>query len=346
MNFPKILAECGADTLVFFTDGSRVDENFYYFTGLSKTAQVTGTVIITKSGPVVITNRLESEIFKCRKIVIQKRAEAELAMKKNNGKTIGVDFTSITYSRLLRFKKILNGRKIVDVSKKMESIRSVKTPREIKNIKEACSISEELIENISGLVSKSGTEKELAAEIEYAAKRAAEGVSFPPIVAAGKNSAVPHHIPGAAKLKGVLLVDFGVVFNGYSSDITRVFYAGRPDDATKNIYKTVYRAQQASIREIMAGAKVCDVHNAANKILESDLKHKLIHSIGHGLGIAIHEFPPFGENSKNVLAKDMVITVEPGYYKKGWGGIRIEDDVLVREKAVLLSTAPSSLTEI
>ena len=346
MDFPKILAKCGADTLVFFTDGSRVDENFYYFTGLSKTAQVTGTVIVTKSGPVVITNRLESETFKCRKIVIQKRAEAELAMRKYNVKTVGIDFTSIAYSRLLRFKKILKGRKIVDVSKKMESIRSVKTPRAIKNIKEACSISEELLENISGLVSKSRTEKELAAKVEYAAKRASEGVSFPPIVAAGKNSAAPHHIPGAARLKGILLVDFGVVYNGYSSDITRVFYAGRPDNTSRNIYKTVYMAQKASIKEIMHGAKVCDVHNAANKILESELKHKLIHSIGHGLGIAVHEFPAFGENSKNVLAKGMVITVEPGYYKKGWGGIRIEDDILVGKKAVLLSTAPSSLTEI
>ena len=346
MDFPKILAKCGADTLVFFTDGSRVDENFYYFTGLSKTAQVTGTVIVTKSGPVVITNRLESETFKCRKIVIQKRAEAELAMRKYNGKNVGIDFTSVAYSRLLRFKKTLKGRKIVDVSKKMESIRSVKTPREIKNIKEACSISEELLENISGLVSKSRTEKELAAKVEYAAKRASEGVSFPPIVAAGKNSAAPHHIPGAARLKGILLVDFGVVYNGYSSDITRVFYAGRPDNTSRNIYKTVYMAQKASIKEIMHGAKVCDVHNAANKILESELKHKLIHSIGHGLGIAVHEFPAFGENSKNVLAKDMVVTVEPGYYKKGWGGIRIEDDILVGKKAVLLSTAPSSLTEI
>lgn len=347
MDFKKILASCGVDSLVFVTDGPRVDANFYYFAGLSKAIQVTSTIIVTKKGPIAITNRLEERIFGGKKIVIESRSEAESAMRKHTGKTIGVDYSSISAARLFHFRKFLKGRKIIDVSGKMNGIRAVKAAPELKKVREACRMTEEILNAMEKLVKRSVTEKDLADEIAHAARRnGAEDISFPPIAACGKNSAIPHHVPGNAKLKGMLLVDFGIVHQGYCSDLTRMFYIGKADEKAKRIYGTVHSAQAAAIAAARSGAKAKDVHIAADDIIKKNFKQSMIHSVGHGLGIEVHEYPGVSEKSPATLARSMVITIEPGYYKKGWGGVRIEDDVVVGKKAILLSKAPARISEI
>ncbi|MBS3050998.1 MAG: aminopeptidase P family protein [Candidatus Aenigmarchaeota archaeon] len=201
MDFRKILEECKADSLVFFTDGSHVDENFYYFTGLSKSIQVTSTVIVTRNGPVIVTNRLEAGIFRGKKEIIENREDAEKAMRKHAGKKVGIDYSSITARRFMHFRRVLKGRKITDISKNMEAIRSVKDRHEIIKIREACRIAEEILDDMGALVRKSRTEKDLAAELDYAARRNdAEALSFPPIVASGKNSAIPQTLGWSMKV--------------------------------------------------------------------------------------------------------------------------------------------------
>ena len=347
MNYKKLLSDIGVDSLVFMTDGSRIDANFYYFTGLSKSIQVTSTVIITTNGPLTITNRLEERIFSGRKIVIENRGQAENAMRKHTGKTVCVDYSSLSARRLFHFRKILKGKRIVDISDKMGAIRGVKAQSEIKKVMEACRIAEEVAEGMEKLASLSRSEKDLADEIAHASRRnGAEDMSFPPIVAAGKNSAVAHHVPGKAKLNGMLLVDFGAIYEGYCSDLTRMFYIGKADGRSKRIYGIIYSAQQAAIASAKEGAKASDIHRAADDILKEKLGQKMIHSVGHGLGIEVHEFPGVSEKSNAVLKKNSIITIEPGYYKAGWGGVRIEDDIRIGKKAILLSKAPSSIIEI
>lgn len=345
MDFKKLLSEIGVDSLVFMTDGQRVDANFYYFTGLSKSIQVTSTVIVTSNGPLAITNRLEERIFSGKKIVIENREQAENVMRKHTGKIVGVDYSSISAARLFHFRRVLGGKKTVDISAKMNEIRAVKTSGELRKVKEACRIAEDVMDGMERLAEKSRTEKNIADEIASAARRNGEDVSFPPIVAAGKNSAIPHHVPGKAKLKGLLLVDFGVIYGGYCSDLTRVFHMGKANEKAKQTYEIVYSAQQAAIAVAKQGAKASDVHIAADNIMKS-LGRKMIHSVGHGLGIDVHESPAVSEKSNAVLRRNNVITIEPGYYEAGWGGVRIEDDLLIRRKPILLSKAPPSITEI
>jgi len=348
MNYKKILEELRVSSCMFSTSGSSVNENFYYFTGASKSTQVTGTVIVHKNGLVILTNRLEYKILsgKGKLIIVETRKDVENVLKKYCGSIVGVDFSSTSVERFNRIKKMLKDRKLIDVSGKIEKIRSVKSSHEIKNIKEACKITEEVLSGMEKIIKKCTTEKDVAIELEYASrKNGAEAIAYPPIVAFGVNSALPHHVPGKTKIsKGLLLVDFGVVYDGYCSDLTRMFTVGRASAEVKNVYAVVYAAQQAAISEVRANAKASSVHVAANKILFTGLKQKLIHSIGHGLGIAVHDCFAVSDRSNFTLKNGMVITVEPGYYGKF--GLRIEDDILVSKRAKLLSKAPAEITEI
>ena len=350
MDVKRFLKENNLFSCVFSTTGSHVNEYFYYFTGLSKTAQVTATLILTEKDTIILTNRLEHGILrgKGKLIIIESRKDVEKALRKYCGKTIGVDFSNISVSGLARLRK-LTGAKIIDMSKDLGNLRAVKSQPEIKKIKDACKITEEVLDNVGNLLKKTVTESGLALELEYAArKNGAETVAYQPIIAHEKNSALAHHIPGKTKLtKGLLLIDFGVVYEGYCSDITRAFFIGKADEKINSVYETVYKAQQAAIELAKNGSKASDVHNAANSILQTELKQKLIHSIGHGLGVEVHDYPEgINDKSKLILKRNMVITIEPGYYNTKFGGIRIEDDVVIGSRAKMLSNAPKSIIQL
>ncbi len=350
MDTESFLKKNKLTSCVFSTFGNHINENFYYFTGLSKTSQVTATLILTSKGPVILTNRLEHKIFigRGKNILMETAKDVGDALKRYCGKKIGIDFSYTTVARLSKIKKLAQGN-TYDVSDRIGEFRSIKSLPEIKKIKDACKITEDVFDDVESLLKRAKTERELAIELEYnARKNGAEAVAYPPIVAHGKNSALAHHIPDGTKLKnGPLLIDFGVVYDGYCSDITRVFSVGKPSRRTEAVYKTVYKSQQASIKLARNGSKASDVHNAADDILRRELKQKLIHSVGHGIGLEVHDYPE-GVNgeSKLALRNGMVITIEPGYYEKGFGGIRIEDDIAIGNRPRLLSKAPPSIIEI
>jgi Xaa-Pro aminopeptidase len=185
-------------------------------------------------------------------------------------------------------------------------------------------------------------EQDLAAELEYRMRRlGAEKPSFETIVAGGERSALPHAQPTAARFETgqLIVVDMGALQEGYCSDMTRMLFLGTPGAKVKRTYKAVLEAQLAGIDAVRAGARTAAVDAAARKVLLGyGLEQAFVHSTGHGLGLEIHEPPRLGKRDKGRLKAGMAITIEPGVYIEGFGGIRIEDTVLVTDKGCEILT--------
>lgn len=176
------------------------------------------------------------------------------------------------------------------------------------------------------------TESELAAEIDYQNRRlGAEAPAFDTIVATGERAALPHAHPGATRISpGMLLIDMGAFRDGYASDMTRMVHVGPAPTKYKRAYKVVLEAQLGAVAAVKPGVTTNAVDRAARTTLKRHgLEKEFVHSTGHGLGLEIHELPRIGRRDKTKLEAGMAITIEPGVYIEGWGGIRIEDTVLV-----------------
>ena len=350
-----LLNSSGADCALLRTDGDKIDSNFYYLSQISKTSKLSSFLILRKNKkPLLITTVLEYGGLKGNKnfdVICYKGAKdfSSIVRKQLKGK-IGINYSYYTLSSFNKLKKVFPEKKFIDISSELTKLRGIKTKEEIKNIFEACRITEEVLVKVQDTVKVGMTEKELADELEYLAKKGGvENVSFPTIVAVGKNSSVPHHITWKTKIVTgkILLVDFGVIYNGYCSDLTRMFFIGRSNENIRRTYSVVYKAQREAIKKIRENVKSSEVFNIANGILEKRLGQKLIHSLGHGLGIDVHDYPSrMSEKSAFVLKENMCLTVEPAYYGRNFG-IRIEDDVVVKKNGCrLLSDAPRELVEI
>jgi Xaa-Pro aminopeptidase len=211
----------------------------------------------------------------------------------------------------------------------------VKSPREVELIRGAVKINSEAYERALKRYKPGMLESELGAELDYQMRRlGAEYAAFDTIVASGAHSALPHAHPRAVEIEAnaLLLVDMGAQANGYASDMTRMALPGKPSRRAKQLYRAVLDAQLEAIGATRAGATAASVDQAARRVLKSaGLDSLFIHSTGHGLGLEIHEHPRIGKTEKSALQAGMVITIEPGVYVEGWGGIRIEDTVLVTD---------------
>jgi Xaa-Pro aminopeptidase len=233
----------------------------------------------------------------------------------------------------------------------VEPLRQLKDSDELAILSEAALIGCELFEEILTEISPGMSEIELAAELEFRARRkGAEGMSFDTIVASGARSALPHGRATAAKLpqKGFLTLDFGVLWKGYCSDMTRTVHIGSPGSREREVYQAVLEAEEAAIEAVEAGVECGTVDEAARGILRAQgLAEAFTHSTGHGVGLEIHEGPRVGAKQKTRLAPGMVITIEPGVYLAGEYGIRIEDMVVVgRGGRQILTPAPKALIEL
>ena len=227
----------------------------------------------------------------------------------------------------------------------VEQMRMVKSAAEIDRIRRSVLTNSRAFEQTVPGVRPGITEQDLAAELEYRMRRlGAEKPSFETIVAAGVRSALPHAQPTAARLQPgqLVVVDMGALQDGYSSDMTRMLYLGTPTAKVKRSYRAVLEAQLAGIDAVRAGARTADVDAAARKVLQRyGLDRAFIHSTGHGLGLEIHEPPRLGKSDKGRLQAGMAITIEPGVYLEDFGGIRIEDTVVVTEKGCEILTPTS-----
>ncbi len=215
----------------------------------------------------------------------------------------------------------------------VERQRMIKSPAEIAAIRRSVELNSRAFEKASKHVRPGMRESELAAELDYRVRReGAEGPAFETIVATGARTALPHARPTSAKVpaRGMILVDMGAMLEGYASDMTRMLFLGRPEPRAKRAYDAVLEAQLAAIDAVRPGVSAHSVDRAARRVLARyGLDRAFVHSTGHGLGLEIHEPPRIGNKEAIPLETGMAITIEPGVYLEGFGGIRIEDTVVV-----------------
>lgn len=264
-------------------------------------------------------------------------------------KHVGYEPARMTCDQLEALKNKLPMRAtLTGVNGFVESLRAIKSPAEIALIRRSVETNSRAFEEAAAQVRPGMTESDLAAEIEYRMRRlGAEKPSFETIVAAGKRSALPHAQPTAAPIVAgsLVLVDMGAQQEGYCSDMTRMLYLGKPAARVKRAYRAVLEAQLAAIAEVRPGAATAKVDRAARRVLEGyGLERAFVHSTGHGLGLEIHEPPRIGRRDKSRLAEGMAVTIEPGVYLEDFGGIRIEDTVVVTaEGCEILTPTPKEL---
>ncbi len=220
----------------------------------------------------------------------------------------------------------------------VEQARMLKDADEIASLQAAAALGASLFERALEVIRPGVKETEVAAEMEYLARRSgAEEMSFPTIIASGKRSALPHGRASAAAIpsRGFVVCDFGVILSGYCSDRTRTVYVGRPTSEARRIYQAVYEAQAAAIAAVKPDVSVGKVDEAARNVLKRNgLARHFTHSTGHGVGLEIHEPPRIAGGQSQILRAGMVITVEPGVYIPGSGGVRIEDMVVVTNQGL------------
>lgn len=351
----KMLFEnADVDAILLNTSSSMPDSNLRYFTCLGQHF-LSSNVLILKPGrkPLLLKSLLEPKVYVpgLRSLNIDRKSKFEKVLKEQlkHVKTIGLNKPLYTSSSFRNLKKITGKKKLVDVSKKLALIRAIKSDEEIARISKACNIAENVAAKIPSLFRKGITEKKLGMDIEVLLREKGDNIlPFPVIVASDKNSSFPHSVLSDKRIsKGLLLFDFGAYYKNYSSDITRVFSVGRATKRQKQLYKAVFDAKQYAQTLIKPGAVAGTVFEKTDSFLKKHTKMKLIHGLGHGLGVDVHDFPSgFVNGNKERLKENMAFTVEPGIYGN-FGGIRIEDDVVVTAKGCKqLTKAPSELIEL
>ncbi len=246
---------------------------------------------------------------------------------------IGINGYGLTYTNLMDIKRAAPNAEIVDVSYAIAASRLVKDQDEVERLKKACHIASRVGEELPSIVKEGMPEYEAAAEVGYRMmKLGASTTSFTTIASFGPNSAEPHHEPDDRRLKkgDMVLFDYGALCNKYGSDITRTFVFGRAEKWQKDIYEIVLRSQLEAIEAVHAGAEAKEIDAVARRIIDgTQYKGRFIHSLGHGIGLSVHDGGRFSPTSDIILEENMVMTVEPGIYLPGKGGVRIEDDILV-----------------
>ena len=343
--------------MIFNGDEPHTDVNFYYVTDLTKGLfEHSGVVVYPDGKGVIITSELEEESASrspMEKRFFRSKQDLRKIVKEAldvDGK-VGVNHTDLTYGIYREMKKAARGIPFADVSKALSDARMIKDEVEIERIKKAGKIATDALEAVRSELHEGIVESEAAALLIYEMmKRGANGPAFETIASFGENSAEPHYTAGSRKLKKgeYALFDFGARFERYNSDITRTFVMGKADKKHREIYEIVKEAQQAGIDAIRPGVMGPDVDAAARKVIEkAGYGDRFIHSLGHGLGLKVHDGGGFSPRLEMEVKENMVITVEPGIYLPGWGGVRIEDDVLVKKNgSEVLTSFPKELIEL
>ena len=243
----------------------------------------------------------------------------------------------VTCAQLTQFQEKVAGVEWVPADDLIENLRMIKTPEEVKLIKDACALTDKGFDHIKRLVQVGVSEFEIQLELEFFFRRNGATCAFDPIIVSGANSARPHGKATEKPLEDGDLVtfDFGAKLGGYCADMTRTVVVGQASDKTKEIYNTVLRAQMACLEMMKPGVIAADVDAKAREIFgEKGWAGNFGHGLGHGLGILVHDTGRLGIGSKTVLEPGQIWTVEPGIYFEGFGGCRIEDDVLVTETGI------------
>ena len=300
-------------------------------------------LLVTRSGAALFTDprydiQAAAEATNCRvKVVKGSLAHAALVeIRRRRARKIGFERDRISYGLYSAIDDGLPaGSRLVPIGPILELERMVKSPEEIDLIRRSVDANSKAFDAALRKLKPSMTEADLAGELEYQMRRnGAEKPAFETIVASGAHSALPHAQPRPQKLASnqLLLIDMGAVLGGYSSDMTRTVHLGKPPAKTRKLYRAVLESQLAAIDAVRSGVTAGQVDKAARSVLKRHgMDGLFIHSTGHGLGLEIHEPPRLGRKDETLLRPGMAVTIEPGAYMEGYGGVRIEDTVVVTE---------------
>ena len=276
-------------------------------------------------------------------------------LKGLGGKRLAFESAHVTHQTYRAIRKVIadldekKRPRLVPTTNLVEGLRVIKEPGEIAAIQKAIDLGDAAFAAVAPRIEPGWTERQVAWEIEkYIREHGGDGLSFDTLVGAGERGSMPHCAPTGRKLKkgeGVV-IDMGVTIDGYVSDLTRTIFLGKPNDAFKRIYDIVLAAQQTATELVEAGMTGEQAHMLAHNVIEgAGHGDEFGHGLGHGVGLQVHEAPRIGKTSPDVLGDGMVFTIEPGIYVPGWGGVRIEDMVVLENgKARVLSHAPKLTT--
>src|SRR6267142_1114798 len=330
--------------------------NWYYLAGFTGES---GALIVSQWGTTLVTDgrftiQAREETSGVR-VVLQKGSlfeSAGLFLKGTSARRVGFDPALLTVAQLRGIKKAAGPRlRWIPATGMVEGLRMRKDASELAQMRKAAILAGEVVQEAIGLLEPGIREFEVGAEIEYQIrKKGASGQAFESIVAFGERAALPHARPTSKQLRKneLVVLDLGVILAHYCSDITRTVYVGTAPQRVREWYKAVLEAQTAAIVAVRSGVTCGEVDAAARTTLAGyRLDRYFVHSTGHGLGLEVHEDPRVARGQKARLEPGTVITIEPGVYVPGVGGIRIEDDVAVHEdRSEILTRSPRDFMEL
>ena len=348
MNFPARQKKLREQLATTRFDGLLISHlpNIRYLCGFTGSA---GLLLVEETGSVFFTDvrydtQAHEEVKGAKVVIARKSLLPSLGdwlgarRKRARGWTIALEAEHFTIAEKKRLAHILTqarpgGIWLKDSASVVERLRMVKDGDELQLIRDAVALGAKLFDRALEVLRPGVKEVEVAAEMEYAARRSgAEEMSFPTIIASGARSALPHGRASEQRIPtgGFVVCDFGVILSGYCSDQTRTVWVGAVTEDARRAYEAVREAQQAAIEAVRPDVAVGDVDAAARKVLrKAGLGRYFTHSTGHGVGLEIHEAPRVADGQKDILEPGMVITIEPGVYFPGKWGVRIEDMVAV-----------------
>jgi Xaa-Pro aminopeptidase len=254
---------------------------------------------------------------------------------------LGFEAANTTYAQWQKWTDKMAGIELVPVGDLFGELRLIKSEEEVEKIRKACAIADACFSHVLRLIQPGVREYDIALEIEFFIRRQGAEIAFPPIVVSGERSARPHGKPSEKLLEigDFVTMDFGARVEGYNSDITRTVVVGHASDRHRAVYELVLEAQMEALHAIRPGKLAKDIDQLTRDILNTqDLAKYFGHGLGHGLGKLVHDGGRLGPNSENVIEPGQVWTVEPGVYIPGFGGVRIEDDVVVTSDGVEILT--------
>jgi len=350
--YKNITSSCTVDALLIYNRDS-LDKNFLYMTGLDTGVFENCGLVFERNGKMyVFATTLEEEILKSVEkyaeiLVYKNKQERDDKLKSvlANYKTIGISFDYVSHSLYLHLKELLDDVELLDIGNAFKAARMIKSPDEIEKIKMACDIASAVADDFPNYLKRGVTELDLCAEIDYQmGKRGAQAAAFQTIVAFGANASKPHYSGGDVPLKNgdIVLIDFGARYRGYVSDISRTYLTGKPGGDVLKLYSTVLKAQEIALGMIGNGVRVEKVEKAVRRFIDKHdiFRGRFIHSLGHSIGLEVHDNSYPSEDFEKTFTEHMALTVEPGIYLPGLGGVRIEDDIVVeRESCTVLTTA-------
>jgi Xaa-Pro dipeptidase len=340
------------DALFVFNRNS-LDSNYLYLTGLSGGVFNNCGLIADKGGTLTLfSSSLEEELSETAVgyddiAVYGDEEQRETVLKKalSHYKRVGISYDRVPHAFFRRLETLVEGIELCGVSHAFRLARMVKSKEEIERIRQACAIADAVARAVPDFLFPDITEYDLRAEIDYRLKKeGAHGPAFDTIVAFGENTSKPHYTGGAVPLMrgDHVLVDFGAEYRGYCSDITRVYFTRPPEAGLQALYRTVNDAKELALSLIADGVHAYTVEERVKDRIDSHDRYRgrFIHSLGHSIGLDVHDDSyPMKEND-GLFRENMVLTVEPGIYLPRLYGVRLEDDILVKKEGCALLSSP------